>query len=124
MAESFEHIVARLDRIVRGENGYLEGLADKVPRMERAVKDLRECIDELEGITGRVPELERSVTTLTRTLEDLERVESARIKREEGQKETNRRLRWSFVVPLILMVLQQVVNLVIFYLLLTVGIHL
>ena len=42
--------VARLNRIVRGENGYYKGLAERVPLLEGAIDRLEQAIDELVRI--------------------------------------------------------------------------
>jgi DNA repair ATPase RecN len=50
MTESLETTVARLERLVRGENGYYKGLVQRVPELEQAIEDIRDAVEELKRL--------------------------------------------------------------------------
>lgn len=95
MVEDLATTVARLDRIMRGENGVWKGLS------------------------SRVPELERSVERIEDSIEELKRIERTRVKQEEvlarrQQKQEEDRKKWLMALapPLVILAVGQVVSFV------------
>ena len=89
MTPELEQKVARLERIIRGENGYYEGLAARMPKVEQAIEDIRDAVAELK------------------------RIEAERSKRHEADEGKRIRRTWAVVVPLALMAIGQILSVVV-----------
>ena len=89
--------VARLNRIVRGENGYYKGLAERVPLLEGAIERLEAAIDELVRIEKNRSEREA-----------LERKE--RLKREEKEEDNRKWWKRAAVGAAIAVVSNSIIN--------------
>lgn len=95
VVEELATTVARLDRILRGEDGVWKGLSYRVPELEGAVERIEESVQELK------------------------RIEQTRVKQEEvlakrQQKQEEDRRKWLMAIapPLIILAIGQVVSFV------------